>query len=77
MKYSKDGEFQEPIVRCDSCAKLVLVASIKKMGMCPLCSNGRFRNVRTLTDEEMIKVKEWNIDPEWIALWEPVEGVQV
>ena len=69
-KYSKDGPFTEPIVRCDSCAKIIRVEKLKKLGYCPECSNTRIRNVRSLKPEEMEQVKEWGIDPEWIALFE-------
>lgn len=73
MKYSKDGPFLEPVVRCDSCAKLCLVEDLKKIGCCPHCSNTRVRNVRTISDIEIAEMKKLNVDPDWIDLFEPVE----
>jgi uncharacterized CHY-type Zn-finger protein len=77
QKYSSDGPFQEPIVKCDSCAKLVRVEDIHKIGMCPYCSNTRVRNVRVMTQQDMDQAMEWanegKIDPDWINLFEPSE----
>lgn len=77
QKYSKDGEFKEPVLKCESCNKVVLHADLKKIGMCPLCGNTRVRNVRTLTDEDQATVKKWiaegKCDPAWLELFEPSE----
>jgi len=73
MKYSKDGPFQEPVVRCDSCNKLVLVVDLKKIGCCPECGNTRVRNTKTLSIDEVAAMQEKGIDPDWLALFEPVE----
>jgi uncharacterized CHY-type Zn-finger protein len=73
-KYSKDGPFSEPVVRCDSCVKLVIVNDLKTSGCCPYCGNTRVRNVRTISDLEIEAMKTLNIDPDWIALFEPKEG---
>ena len=72
--YGKDGPFNDPVVRCDSCTKLIKTANVRKFGMCPHCSNTRVRNVRTFSEGELIQLKEWDIDPEWIALFEGVES---
>lgn len=74
-KYHKDGEFIEPVVRCDSCSKLCIVAELKTVGCCPYCSNAKVRNVRTISDSEIAEMKKRGIDPEWIALFEPMKGV--
>lgn len=77
QKYSKDGAFCEPIVRCDGCAKLILVAELHKLGMCPNCSNTRVKNARTLNGDEMEMLKamaaEGKIDPDFIALFEVMQ----
>ena len=72
-KYHRDAEFNDPIVRCDSCAKIVKLVAIRQLGTCPHCGNRRIRNVLTLTSDEMDQVRAWGIDPDWIALFEGVE----
>src|SRR5688572_17499628 len=71
-KYPVDGPFKEPVLRCDSCAKLLLAATLRELGMCPHCSNTRVKNARTLTEEDMEKAKEWisqgHLDPAWLPL---------
>jgi len=73
-RYHKDGPFLEPVVRCDSCAKLCLVEQLKTVGCCPSCGNTRVRNVRTISDIEIADMKARGVDPEWIALFEPMGG---
>jgi hypothetical protein len=77
QKYSVDGPFNEPVVRCDSCAKLVLTATLKELGMCPHCSNTRVRNARTMNEEDFNKATDWArqglIDPEWLNLFKSKE----
>lgn len=79
QKYSVDGPFNEPVVRCDSCARVVLTATLKELGMCPHCSNTRVRNVRTMTDDDIARVKNWVdhglIDSEWLNLFKEKEVV--
>lgn len=74
QKYSKDGPFVEPVVRCDACQDLILMAVLKKVGMCPHCSNTRVRNVRTMKQEDFDKAQTWadegKIDPDWLKLFE-------
>lgn len=71
--YIKQNDFQDPVVRCDSCQALVHRRHVHKMGCCPECGNRRFRNVLTLKEGEMAKLKVEGIDPEFIALFEGVE----
>ena len=71
--YDKDGPFGDPIVRCTECQKIVYRDTIKVMGMCS-CGNRRVRNVLTLSEDEMADLKEKGIDPEFLALFEGVEG---
>ena len=70
--YKNKEAFPDPVVRCDSCQALIRRKHVHTMGCCPECGNKRFRNVLTLKDTEMEKMKEWNIDPEFIALFEGV-----
>jgi len=72
-KYDVDGPFMDPIVRCCDCAKIIMREAIKKFGSCPSCGNRRVRNVLSMTPEEFEKLKEKNIDPDYLALFEGVE----
>lgn len=68
-KYDKDAEFADPVVRCDSCNAVILVETIKKLGMCK-CGNRRIRNVQMLNGEELTQLKNWGVDPDFLALFE-------
>jgi hypothetical protein len=70
------GEFIDPVVRCDSCQELLLRKTIQEIGCCSKCGNRRLKNVRILQPEEMEQLKEWNVDPEFIAIFEQVENPQ-
>lgn len=76
-KYSIDGPFLEPVVRCDSCQELLIVKDMRKVGMCPHCSNTRVRNVRTMNEQDMEKAKAWasegKIDPVWLHIFGVVQ----
>lgn len=73
MKYSDDGPFQDPVVRCDSCTKLMLTADLKKHGMCPHCGNRRVRKVLQYSPAELEWMETENVDPEFLALFEGAE----
>ena len=72
-KYSKEAPFEDPIVRCCECNKIVIKLKLKEQGMCPYCGNRRVRNVLTMSDEEMTKLKDQGVDTAFIALFEGVE----
>ena len=78
-KYSKDGEFKEPIVRCDGCSRLIFVDDLKKLGGCMHCGNTRVKNVRTLSEDEQKQVVEWiaegRCDQEWLDEFAAVESI--
>ena len=75
-KYSVDGPFREPLVRCEGCNQIIFVADLHKYGMCS-CSHTRVKNIRALTEDDMAKVSKWvdegKLDPDWLALWEVKE----
>lgn len=80
-----DGpEFKDPIVRCESCAKIVHRQFISVYAGCNHCGNKRFKNVLAITGEEMqglksgkyeLNLKGYEIDPDFLALFEEVEDV--
>lgn len=58
--------FREPVVRCDSCTKLVLVGDIEKYGLCNKCGNRRFRNVNVINDEELLDLIKLGVPEDFL-----------
>jgi predicted RNA-binding Zn-ribbon protein involved in translation (DUF1610 family) len=77
QKYSKDGPFNDPVVRCDACQAMLFVAELHQHGMCGNCGNTRVRNVRTMSGEEMTQAKAWveagKLDGDWLKLFEALQ----
>ncbi len=71
-KYDIDGPFIDPVVRCDSCNKMVNRKTVLKTGSC-LCGSRKVKRVASMTPDEMKTAKKWDIDPDFIALFEEVE----
>ena len=69
-KYDVDGPFMDPVVRCCDCSSLIFREGIQKAVGCPRCGNKRIRNVLSMTEEEMGKLKKKGVDPDFIALFE-------
>lgn len=72
MQYSKDGAFNDPVVRCDSCQKILMVAKLKEMGAC-ICGSRKVKNLRGYNDVEEAQMKDWGVDPDFLALFETVD----
>jgi hypothetical protein len=68
-KYDKDQEFCDPVVRCDSCSKVILTKTLRMLGMCT-CGNRKVRSLQTYTSDELAQMIAWDIDPKFIALFE-------
>jgi DNA-directed RNA polymerase subunit RPC12/RpoP len=51
----------DPVFRCDSCHRLVLLTSIHKIGTCPRCGNKRVRNVTVFDDQERAQMVNWGL----------------
>lgn len=66
--------FTDPVVRCVDCASLITRQDVQKFGMCPNCGCKRVKNVLIMNDKEINELKEKNISPEFIALFEPVSN---
>jgi hypothetical protein len=77
QKYSKDGPFVEPVVKCDACQALLLKEELRTSGQCKHCGNTRVRSVRAMTEADMVLAKVWaetgKIDPDWLKLFEEAE----
>lgn len=71
-KYSKDGPFKDPVVRCDSCHKLLLVSKLKEDGRC-MCGNRKVRNLFSFDKKEKSLMTKWGIDREFLKLFESVD----
>lgn len=72
-KFSHDGPFSDPVIRCDSCNRLILSEEIKKAGMCE-CSNVKVKNIRTLNEQDRAQIQQWvddgKVDPDFLILFE-------
>ena len=71
-KYGKDRDFNDPVVRCDGCQKILYREELAAHGMCIHCGSRRVRNCLTLTIDEFIKMKNHDVDPAFLALFEEV-----
>jgi hypothetical protein len=66
MRYSKDGPFIDPVVRCDSCNKIILMERLHKTGLCE-CGNRKVRAMLAFNLREYLKMRFWwKIDPEYL-----------
>jgi len=74
-KYGKEDGFNDPVVRCTECSKMFSREKLRDAGMCPACGNKRVRNCLTLSEDEMKQLKDNNIDPDFLALFEGKEDV--
>jgi len=68
----KEG-FSDPILRCDSCNKTVMVTKVHKFGFCNHCGNKRFRQVINLSEEEMKNLKELNVSQDFLNNFKEVD----
>lgn len=80
-----DGkEFNDPILRCTGCTKIVHRAWISARGGCNHCGNRRFQNINGFDDDEYnqlvngtydLGMKEYKIDPDFFKLFEQSEAI--
>ena len=52
----------DPVLRCDSCNKLIRVATLHQLGCCDSCGNKRVKDVHVFDDSEREQIKEWGFD---------------
>lgn len=62
--------FQDPVLRCDTCAKIVKNETIHKLGACPNCGNKKMKHLRAYNSGELETMKRWKVDPEFLAQFE-------
>ena len=68
--YGKDDPFKDPVLRCDSCSSLVFAEDLRDHGMCPKCGNRKVRNLQVFDEDEFVLMKERNVDPVFLKLFE-------
>lgn len=65
-KYDKDAPFMDPVVRCDSCGRLILIKKLHKYGFCS-CGNKKVRAMLAFNLREYLKMRFWwRVDPEYL-----------
>ena len=72
-KYDPKGSFQDPIVRCFRCHTILRSEQLLRLGVCSKCGGRKVSNVTILSEEELQQLKDWNLDPEYIAEWGAVD----
>lgn len=61
----------DPILRCDSCQKLMRIETLHKLGTCSNCGNKRMRNVTIFNDDERAQMIAWGHE-DFVAQFEEV-----
>jgi DNA-directed RNA polymerase subunit RPC12/RpoP len=66
MKYDKEAPFEDPVVRCDSCGRLLLMKDVHKNGLCG-CGNRKVRAILAFNLREYLKMRFWwKVDPDYL-----------
>jgi len=77
-------EFNDPILRCEGCTKLVHRVWISEKGGCNHCGNKRFKALHGMNEEELNQLKtgeydfglkSYEIDLDFLKLFEPEEAI--
>ena len=63
----------DPVLRCDSCNKLVKLSTLHKLGACGKCGNKRVRNINNMTDKDRKKIQKWGFG-EFLEKFEQVDA---
>ena len=87
IDYSDEGEFNDPIVRCYECAKLVHRIWLAERGGCNHCGARRVKRIMNFKEEEMKKIldgtadfnvgkdKWFPVDPDFLTLFKEEEEI--
>jgi hypothetical protein len=65
-------EFNDPVLRCDSCKEIVTREKITKTGKCD-CGTRKFRELRSMTPEEKKTLQMNGIDHEFLNQFQVVD----
>ncbi len=71
QEFKDDGEL-DPVLRCDSCNKIIQLDRINKLGCCEYCGNKRVRALTIFNKEEYDQIKAWGFD-DFLKKWEVVD----
>jgi hypothetical protein len=74
-QYDEDKDFNDPVVRCTACVKILFREDLQKAGKCIYCGCRKVMSLDVVSDSEIKLLKNKKIDPNFIALFEPIEGV--
>ena len=72
-KYGDSPGFCDPVVRCTECSKIILTEKLKVTGFCPHCGCRKVRNLQVFNTEEKRQMEQWDVDPNFLALFETVQ----
>ena len=67
---SVSSPFAEPVVRCNECRKVLLMEKLLETGSCKHCGCRKVCKVKSLNDEDLRLVRQWDVDSEWLALFQ-------
>lgn len=70
---SENEGFNEPVLRCDSCKKMVVKDTINEIGMCNYCGNKRFRPVDVFNDDELVQIKKLDNSENFLMLFKEAD----
>ena len=74
-KYDDDQAFEDPVVRCLACSKILFQSDLKRIGKCVYCGGRKVKTLDVCSDLEIKLLKNKDIDPDFIALFEPIGEV--
>ena len=69
---TKPGVFNDPVVRCNECQKLLRREELAKIGNCKLCGSKSVKEVLTFNSREQKLMRKWGVDEDFLALFEPL-----
>ncbi len=69
---SNTEPFDDPVLRCDSCNKLIKRKTLHTIGACSHCGNKRIRNVTLFNGEEKAQMEEWGFH-DFVNEFSPVD----
>lgn len=71
----KPGVFNDPVVRCYGCQKILDRKELSHVGSCKFCGSRRVSALQKVNGKEMKLMAKWGVDPDFLALFAPMEGV--
>lgn len=62
----------DPVLRCDSCNKIIELKAIHKLGVCSHCGNKRVRSLTIFDETERDQIKAWGYE-DFLKEWEAID----